>query len=59
MTAQARALPRTIRLLVAVVAVGTVLVYLGLWSRVITALEDRDLLEPALPPQQDQAECDD
>jgi len=44
---------------VAVVAVGTVLVYLGLWSRVITALEDRDLLEPALPPQQDQAECDD
>lgn len=56
MTAPARALRPTIGLMVAIVAVGAVLVYLEVWSRVVTALEDRDLLEPASSPQEP-AEC--
>jgi hypothetical protein len=52
MTTTAPARPRTSGWLIAIAAVLTALVYLDLWKRVVTALEDRDLLQPASSPQQ-------
>jgi cell division protein FtsL len=55
-TTKTRVVPGAITLLVAILVIAVALVWLKLWNRAVTALEDPSILEPTSPPEE-RAEC--